>query len=392
MYGFHWMNSIATRHTSGIITPHETRNPFRMSTLAKIALRRLGNQFLAAPRRSTPGEIVAALGAVQAQDYAGAKWALALRAAGLTDTAVEQAFTDGSIVRTHVMRPTWHFVAPADLRWLLELTAPRVHAISAHRYRDLELNDAVFRKSQAVMTKMLQGGRHLTRREVGDALQRARIDTKMPQRLAYLLMRAELDALICSGPRHGKQFTYALLEERVSRGATLERDEALRELVLRYFATRGPATPQDFSWWSGLTVSDAKRGIQAAGTALESVTVEGTVYWSGDSGRWTRIAASMAHLLPNYDEFFIGFRDRSAIGLAVRASGIRGPVSALTQHVMLVDAQLVGGWKRTLAARAVTVELTPVVRLTPDQRAAVSAAARRLGDFLELPVEIAWRP
>jgi hypothetical protein len=386
------MDGIVTRHASSIITPHETRNPFRMSTLAKIALRRLGNQFLAAPHRSTPGEIVAALGAVQAQDYAGAKWAVALRGARLTDTAVEQAFTDGSIVRTHVMRPTWHFVAPADLRWLLELTAPRVHAISAHRYRELELTDAVFRKSHAVMTKALQGGsRHLTRKELGDVLQRARIDTTMPQRLAYLLMRAELDAVICSGPRRGKQFTYALLDERVSPGATLERDEALRALVLRYFATRGPATPQDFSWWSGLTVSDAKRGIQAAGSSLESITVDGTVYWSGDSGRWKRIAAPMAHLLPNYDEFFIGFRDRSAIGLAVRASGIPGPVNALTQHVILVDAQLVGGWKRTLATRAVTVELTSVVRLTPDQRAAVFAAARRFGDFLELPVEIAWR-
>jgi hypothetical protein len=205
-------------------------------------------------------------------------------------------------------------------------------------------------------------------------------------------MRAELDAVICSGPRHGKQFTYALFDDRVSPGATLGRDEALRALVLRYFATRGPATPQDFSWWSGLTVGDAKRGIEAAGTSLESSSVEGTVYWSGPSGRSKRIAAPVAHLLPNYDEFFIGFRDRSAIGLAVRAEGIHGPVDALTQHVILVDAQLVGGWRRTLAASAVTVELTPVVRLTPDQRAAVSAAARRFGDFLELPVEIAWRP
>lgn len=362
-----------------------------MSTLAKVALRRLGNQFLAPPRRRTPGEIVAALGAVQAQDYAGAKWALGLRGAGLTDAAVEDAFTDGTIVRTHLMRPTWHFVAPADLRWLLELTAPRVHAISAHRYRDLQLNDAVFRKSHAVMTRALQGGRHLTRTELGDALQRARIDTKMPQRLAYLLMRAELDAVICSGPRRGKQFTYALLEERVPPGVTLERDEALRELVVRYFATRGPATPQDFSWWSGLTVRDAKRGIAAAGSALESITVEGTVYWSGDPGGWKRIAAPMAHLLPNYDEFFIGFRNRSAIGLAIDTSGTHGPLNALTQHVMLVDAQLVGGWKRTLAASAVTVELTPVVPLTRDRRAAVSAAARRFGEFLELPVEIAWR-
>ena len=361
-----------------------------MSSLTSIALRRLANQYLTTPKRRAPTEVVAALGAVQSQDYAGAKWAIALRTVGLTDAAIEQAFADGAIVRTHVMRPTWHFVAPADVRWLLTLTAPRVHAISAYRYRDLELNDTVFRRSHATMTKALQGNRQLTRAEIGQALERARIDTKMPQRLAYLLMNAELHGVICSGPRRGKQFTYALLEERVPAGTTLPRDEALRELVMRYFTTRGPATPQDFSWWSGLTVTDAKRGLEAAGVDLERTLVGEKTYWSGGSEPRTKINSPMAHLLPNYDEYFIGFRDRSAIAQAVRKEEMYEQGDALSAHIFIIDGQVVGGWRRTMKPKSVLVELNPVVRLTKDQRTAVEREARRLGDFLELPMEVAW--
>jgi hypothetical protein len=361
-----------------------------MTTLASIALKRLDNQSLTAPKRRTPREIVAALGAVQAQDYAGAKWALALRGLGLTDATIEQAFTAGEIVRTHVLRPTWHFVAPSDLRWMLALTAPRVHAISAYQYRVLELDDGVFRRSHAVMTKVLQGGMQATRTELGQALQRARIETKTPQRLGYLLMQAELDGVICSGARRGKQFTWALFDERVPPSKPLDPDESLRKLVMRYFTTRGPATPHDFAWWSGLKVTDAKRGLRDAGTDLEQTTVDGTTYWSGEGATPARRKSRTAHLLPNYDEYFIGFRDRSAIGQAVRRDASSEPGSALQAHIFLVDGQVVGGWKRTITSRSVVVELTPVVRLSAERRRAVDRAAHRLGPFLELPVETVW--
>ena len=222
-----------------------------------IAQQRLIKQRLAADHFEKPAEVVDWLVAVQAQDYAGAKWALGLRLHDAHDADLDRAFNAGSILRTHVMRPTWHFVTPIDIRWLLTLTAPRVHAANAHRYRELELDDATLKRSRKVLTKTLQGGQHLTREELGEALENAGIAEAKGQRLAYMVMAAELDGLICSGPRRGKQFTYALLEERVQPGATLTHDEALATFTRRYFTGHGPATVQDFAKWSGLTIADA---------------------------------------------------------------------------------------------------------------------------------------
>ena len=360
-----------------------------MPATTPIALRRLANQYLVSPKRRSAPEVVAALGAVQAQDYGSAKWAIALRTVGLTDDVVERSLSDGAIVRTHVMRPTWHFVAPADLRWLLALTAPRVHAANAYRYRELEIDREVFRRSHAAIARALRDGAQLTRTELGQVLERSGIDVSMPQRLPYLLVGAELDGLICSGARRGKQFTYALLEERVPPQEPMERDAALRELIVRYFATRGPATPQDFSWWSGLTVADARRGLDVAGAELEQTTLEGRSYWSAAALPRRRLASPAAHLLPNFDEYFIGYRDRSAILQAAGRSKMeRG--DALSAHVIVLDGQVVGGWKRRISSRTVSMELTPVVRLTRDQRRTIESAAERYGAFLELPVDVAW--
>jgi hypothetical protein len=223
-------------------------------TPSDIARRRLLNERLVGPALTTPADVVSWLGAVQSQDYAGAKWAVAQRARGCSDRDVELACDRGDIVRTHVMRPTWHFVAPADARWMLELTAPRVHAANAYYYRKLELSPRTFERSNAALALALEGGKHLTRVELARALAGAGIRAE-GVRLAYLLMRAELDALICNGSRRGKQFTYALFDERVPRAAPLARDEALAELTRRYFTSHGPATVQDFAWWSGLTVA-----------------------------------------------------------------------------------------------------------------------------------------
>ncbi|MDQ3998173.1 MAG: winged helix DNA-binding domain-containing protein, partial [Gemmatimonadota bacterium] len=311
-----------------------------------IALRRLVNQHLAAPTITTPAELVRALGAVQAQDYSGAKWGIGLRTRGVTDADVERAMTDGSIVRTHVLRPTWHFVAPADIRWMLALTAPRVKAATASYDRKLGLDDSIFRRTNAALTRALRDGTRLTRTELAHALRRARVDATGTQRLAHLVMRAELDGVVCSGGRRGKQFTYALLEERVPPAAPLDRDEALLELTKRYFATRSPATARDFAWWSGLTVGDATRGIQMAGPSLEREVVGDRAYWVDPSLRARSTTPPTAHLLPNYDEYFIGFRDRGAIGRRLQSVDLVTGGDALTAYVVAVDGQLVGGWKR----------------------------------------------
>jgi hypothetical protein len=356
-----------------------------------IARQRLINQGLVKPTLKTASEVVARLGAVQAQDYGASKWGVAQRTAGLTDERIEKEIDDGMIVRTHVLRPTWHFVAAADIGWMLALSAPRVHAANAYWYRWLEVDDAVARRSRTVLTKALTDGKQLTRAELGHLLTRARIQIMSPQRLACIVMRAELDGLICSGARRGKQFTYALLEERVARPTVLEREAALFELARRYFTTRGPATVDDFAWWSGLTKADAKRGIEAVATHLEHQSIEGRSYWFPAAERPARISASLAHLLPNYDEYFIGLKDRSAFGARLESSGVRPRTSALSGHALVVNGQIVGGWGRTLIGRTLAIEPKSLIRLSEAERRAVGAAARGLGQFLRLPVEIRWR-
>jgi hypothetical protein len=356
-----------------------------------IARQRLINQGLVRPASKTAGEVVARLGAVQAQDYGASKWGIAQRTSGLTDARIEKEIDDGTIVRTHVLRPTWHFVAAPDIGWMLGLTAPRVHAANAYWYRFLEVDDAVARRGRGVIEKALRDGKHLTRGELGQALTSAKIQVENPTRLACIVMRAELDGVICSGARRGKQSTYALLEERVTRPTSLERDAALLELARRYFTTRGPAMIADFTWWSGLTAADARRGVEAAATYLEHRSIEGRSYWFSAAGRQARISSPIAHLLPNFDEYFIGLKDRSAFGARLNSSRVKPRATGLAGHVLAVNGQMVGAWRRTLVGKSVVIEPKPLIRLTEAERRAVGVAARKLGRFLELPVEIRWR-
>src|SRR5215216_1744383 len=239
---------------------------------------RLHNQLLSQTKLTHPNQVVASLGAVQSQDYAGAKWALALRMEGLPDAAIDTAFNEGKILRTHILRPTWHFVTPEDIRWMLMLSAPRVHVGNAFMYRQLELDKAIIKKGYAVLEKALEGSQYLTRTELGSIFEKAGILAE-GQRLAYLMMSAELDGIICSGPRRGKQFTYALLEERAPKVRVLDPDEALAEFTKRYFSTRGPATLHDFTWWSGLTMADAKKGLELVKPRFEGEVIDGKTYW-----------------------------------------------------------------------------------------------------------------
>jgi hypothetical protein len=351
-----------------------------------VARQRLANQHLVAAGFSDPAQVVAALGAVQAQDFAGAKWAVAQRTRALDDASVEQAFIDGAIVRTHALRPTWHFVAADDLRWIQALTASRVHAANAYHYRLLGIDAGLVRRSHAALEKALRGGVALTRTEIAAVWKRVGIDTGDALRVGGLLMWAELDALICSGPRHGKQFTYALVDERLPPTQPLQRDEALAELARRYFSTRGPATVQDFSWWSGLTVADGKKAVALLGSALARQVVEGATFWFAEPMRLLPPRARPAQLLPNYDEFFIGFRDRSAMLQRVGERGLPNPSQAVFANVVAIDGQLVGGWKREIGARSATVRMALAAPLTASEHRAIEAAVQRYARFLGVPV------
>ncbi len=357
-------------------------------TLPEIVRRRLANLRLTGRPFSTPSDVVAGLGAVQAQDYAGAKWAVAQRTKAAVDSTVEQALAEGKILRTHVLRPTWHFVTPADIRWMLALTAPRINAVMGYYNRHLELDDAVFRRSNDTFARALEGRHHLTRAELAQALRLSGIDVKASTRLVRLLMRAEQDAVICSGAPRGKYSTYALLDERAPATPAIERDEALLRLTRTYFATRGPATALDFSWWAGITMGDARRGIDVARSSLEHETIDGRSFWFGVPSSRARKASLAAHLLPIYDEYFVSYKDRSAAEHRLKKAGADTRTSLLFANNVIVDGQLVGTWKRILGGDGVVVELILLTRLSGAERRAIAAAAQRYGDFLELPVDI----
>lgn len=355
-------------------------------TTPGIAERRLLSQQLLGAKSSRPGDVVEWLGAVQAQDYTSAKWALGLRTRGATDDAVERAFAKGAVLRTHLLRPTWHFVTPADIRWLLTLTAPRVRAANAYMYRKLGLDTATFRRSHAVLMKALQGGQQLTRDQLRRVFQRSGIPTDGELRMGYLMMDAELERLVCSGPRRGKQFTYALLDERVPPFKILEREESLVKLAHRYFLSRGPATVSDLAKWSGLTVADARIGLEGVQPRLTHEVLDGNTFWFSPSKTAVPArAAATAHLLSIYDEYVSGYKDRSAIINGRNGARLVAMGNALT-HIVVVSGQIVGTWKRRIERDALLVTTDIFERLTKTEDRALSAAIHKYGEFVGMTV------
>ncbi len=357
-----------------------------------IAHQRLHNQLITQPTFEKPGDVVQWLGAVQAQDYAAANWALGLRLQGVTSDAIEQAFADGALLRTHLMRPTWHFVSPADIRWILALTAPRVNVVNAHWYRKLELDDALFRCSNAVLAKALQGGKQLTRPQLMSVLKLAGLATDDVRRFTYLMMRAELDGIVCSGPRRGKQFTYALLDERAPQARTFDRDEALAELARRYFTSHGPATLPDFVWWSGLTGADARAGLAMVKSQFMHEVIDGQTYWFSPSALPAKDLSQTAYLLPNFDEYIVGYKDRSAVFDASRTNNdFNYQKNILFSHTIVVDGQIVGTWTRTLKKNTVVIEANPFTPFSEAETSAFAASANRYSAFLNMSVNATWK-
>lgn len=345
---------------------------------------RLRNQRLSGGRFTRPDDVVSWLGAVQAQEYADAKWALALRSRRTTDAAIEQALTKGAILRTHVLRPTWHFVAAADIRWMLALTGPRVSARMAPYNRHLELDAATFRRSERAIVRALRGGVHLTRQELKAVLQRAGVRADSVQRLAHLVMQAEIDAVICSGVRRGTHPTYALLDERVPPAPARSRDDALAELTRRYFTSHGPAQIADFVWWSGLTTGDARRGLQLIDGELDQAVVDGKRYWFRTAAG-TRSSDKAAYLLGLYDEYLIAYRDRSAaLDQSRWVRMVRDPFGA----PIVVNGRVAGRWRRSVKTDRMAVTLTPFVPLGKSDIAAIDASAHAYAEFFGLALEL----
>jgi hypothetical protein len=348
-----------------------------------IAQQRLHNQLITQPTFTKPDDVVRTLGPIQAQDYAGAKWALGLRLQNATENIIEQACNAGTILRTHLMRPTWHFVASADIRWILALTAPRVNALSSYYYRKSEMDDALFSHSNAVLEKALAGGKQLMRSEIQLILEQAGIATD-DLRLTHIMMRAELDMIICSGARRGKQFTYALLAERAPHAPMLEKSEALAELARRYFTSRGPATLEDFVWWSGLTTTDARTGLQMVRSELLHEVIADKTYWFSAAIPPILDTVPIAHFLPPYDEYTIAYKDRSAVLDAAYTIQTR---NGIFSPIIVVDGLIVGTWKRTFKKDSVLIETSLFSSPTEKEAFAISSALKHYSTFLGITIE-----
>lgn len=347
-----------------------------------ITKQRLTNQLLTTHPFENPWDVISWFGAIQAQDFAAVKWAIALRTPNQTDASIENAFNEGKILRTHLMRPTWHFVTPQDIRWILALTSPRVQKFNGYYYRKSGFEKTIFQKSNSVIQKTLQGGKQLTRDELKIKLEEANIPTK-ELGLTYCVMQAELDGIICSGPRRGKQFTYMLLEERVSTQPKISPDEALEELTKRFFQSHGPALVKDFSWWSGITIADAKRGIELA--KLGKMEHNGNTYWFCSTKKTLKQTNDEVYLIPGFDEYFIAYAERRDILDSTYKKHLNQG-GGMVNGAIVANGKMVGGWKRRFKGKNADLTIQLFETINEIQKRAIEQQAERFGKFLNMPV------
>ncbi|TAL29567.1 MAG: winged helix DNA-binding domain-containing protein [Spirochaetes bacterium] len=356
---------------------------------SEIARLRLEAQHISGSTFSAPEDAVLSLGALQAQDYNAARWAAGLRAPGTAEAAVERAIDRGSIVRTWPMRGTLHFVAPGFVRTLLALCAPRVVAASAGRYRELGLDDKTFGTSRELIARALEGGKSLSRSEVMDLLERARISTE-GQRGYHIISHLSQTGLLCMGPARGAEQGFVLLDEWVPREKTRTREESLAEVALVYFRGHGPATLPDFARWTGLGLMEARAGLLSVGERLEHASVRGEDYWFAPIPHESAARPAQSHLLPAFDEFLIGYGDRAAAlaqGMEQRVVSRNG----IFYPVLVAGGRVAGTWKRTVKKGLVEIEIAPFATPGARLKRAAGEAAEAYGRFKGLPVSLSWK-
>lgn len=352
----------------------------------EIARQRLVNQRIDGEKFARPEEVVRWMGALQAQDYAQSLWAIGLRMQSATVADIEQAIADRKIVRTWPMRGTLHFVPAEDAKWMLRLTAARILAGDKRRLEQLELDAHTIERAKELLHDALEGGKRLTRTEVMRLWEDAGISTK-GQRGYHLLWHSAQTGLICLGPIEEKQQTFVLLDEWVPSSRELSRDEALAELAKRYFVSHGPATAPDFAGWAGLTLTDARAGLEEAKSGLVAERIEDLEYVQAAAdapGEKANMPAS-AHLLPGFDEYLLGYKDRSAVLATEHAPYIVPGGNGVFLPMIVVAGQVAGTWKRTLRKNALDVVLKPFAHVG-DAQERVIAAATCYSNFLGVPL------
>jgi hypothetical protein len=352
----------------------------------EIAQLRLQNQRIAWGKLPRPADVVAWLGALQAQDYASVLWAVGLRCEEGTLTGIERAIAEREILRTWLLRGTLHLVAPGDIRWMLGLLAPRLIQGGARRDRELALDEATYTRSFEVLTRALAKEKELTRKEMLSSLEQAGISTE-GQRGYHILARAALEGLICFGPQRGKEQTFVLLDDWAPQGRQVSHDEALAELARRYFAGHGPATLADFTWWSGLPNQESRTGLELVKAELQQEDFADQTYWLQPAGAAKHEGLPAVYLLPGFDEYYLGYKDRSFLldakyeRRAVSSNGIFRPM-------IVIDGRVAGTWKQEGKRGVVVLLPQPFESLAKDQEQALITAANLYGRFLGLPIEI----
>ena len=357
-----------------------TINPDNISNLRTV------NQQLTFSKFKTGKEIVDWIGPMQAQDYNMSKWALGIRLQNSTEAEINREIDSGAIIRTHLMRPTWHLVSSDDLHWILELTAPHLKTRSASRDKQLGLTDAIIRKCNKIIEKELRDSNHCTREELLSELVKNKIDTDN-NRASHIFMRAEIEGIICSGRHKKNKQTYAILDEWVMRVKKFNREEALKELATRYFTSRGPALIQDFIWWSGLSLKNAKLALEFNKDQLLSETIGGQTYWFADSEFKSESVSDEILLLPAFDEYIICYRDRSAF-----LSGVDNKKTISNNGIfypsLLKNGQIIGTWKRNITGQRLLMTINQFKPDKDDHPEFLLKCLNRYSKFIDRKIEL----
>lgn len=362
-----------------------------MKTKNDISAIRLLNQQIADSKFEKVKDLVAWMGAMQAQDFNMMKWAVGIRIPESTNQSFLEAFNKGEIIRTHLLRPTWHLVSSDDFFWMLELTSPHLKTMLRGRLRDLELTEPILNKSKSIIEKILGNENYLTREEIMSQLENSGLST-LGQRAPHILMDCELDGMICSGPLKGNKQTYALAAERVSVKNSFTREESLFKLAQQYFTSHGPASLQDFVWWSGLPVRDARKALEMIKPEFASIESESQTYWFSEKTSESKITIQdSTYLLPAYDEFIISYRDRSDAMLvehhkkAISNNGIFRPT-------VVINGKVCGLWRTIKKKNKVIIETEYFHKVNKKEVIIVREASEKYGRFLGLETEIQEKP
>ncbi|HLP31777.1 MAG TPA: winged helix DNA-binding domain-containing protein [Geothrix sp.] len=355
--------------------------------LSTVAVIRLHNQQITRRRFLNPADVVASMGAMQGQDHHGSKWAIGLRMLRGQDFVIDQAIADRTLVRTYLMRGKLHVATAKDSRWLLSLTAPRMIAASDRRERQLDLDEGVFARVRRIFSLALEGGRQLTRSELYALLEEARISSK-GQRGHHILWRMAMEGLICFASPEGIQQTFALSDEWIPEGVRRSREQALADLALRYFSSRGPATLQDFLWWSGLTSAEATAALDMVKPKLVAANLGGQCFWMSTSTQIPPSGGEDVYLLPSFDEFLLGYQNRNAT-LESRYAAVLSPGGDGTfLPAVVIQGSVVGTWSRILRNGALEIRATTFRSLTSKESSLLREAAHRYGEFMRMEVDL----